>query len=230
MMIIACDTTGAAVSAALWQNGCLLAETTLKSAQPHSVTLLPLIEDLCRRCGVAVQDADALACAIGPGSYTGIRIGVSAMKAMAFAAGKPAIGISTLAAMAWPYAACPDLIICPMLDARNQRIYASAWRDGAEIIAPANILAADFVETLRLYKSSVLLVGHQPEAFFQSCGIPVLDGTQIAPAVAALPRAAAIAELAEIQLELGNPGLPQLLMPQYLSLSQAERRKAEQHV
>jgi tRNA threonylcarbamoyladenosine biosynthesis protein TsaB len=234
MLILACDTSGAALSAAIWRDGHLLAEAALAIGQPHAVTLLPLIEDLLGRCSIATPAIDAFACAVGPGSYTGIRIGVSTIKGMAYAAGKPAVGISTLQAMAWPYFGCTGLIVCPVLDARNQRIYTAAWQNGEEVIPAANRLASDFVKELKALISSrdtlhghgVLLVGHCPEAFFQSCGKPVIADTQLAPAVSALPRASAIAELAEIRLSQGDKGLPALIVPQYLSPSQAERLKA----
>ena len=239
MLILAMDTSGPSVSVALWRDGRLLAEVSSQTGQPHSTTLLPLAASLLQSCGLDAGAPDAYACAVGPGSYTGIRIGVSTIKAMAYAAHKPAIGISTLAAMAWPYAGCPDLIICPMIDARNNRLFAGAWLNGQEIIPAANCLDSDFVEKVREFSvnhldiepvSGLLLVGYHPEAFFESCGKPVIPGTGQAPSTASLPRAAAVAEMAEIRLLGGESGEPQQLMPQYLSASQAERRRADHHV
>jgi len=236
MLILAMDTSGPSVSVALWREGRLLAETTSLTGRPHSTTLMPLTEGLLKDCALKATDIDAYACTLGPGSYTGLRIGVSTIKAMAYAAGKPAVGISTLAAMAWPYMSNPGLIVCPMIDARNHRLFAGAWLEGHEIIAESNCLDTDFVAALQTFTaqqteiqeiSGLLLVGHQPEAFFESCGKPIMNGTRQSPAVAALPRAAAVAEMSEIKLMQGEPGSPQKLMPQYLSPSQAERRRAE---
>ena len=238
MLILAMDSSGPSASVAIWRDGRLLAETTRQTGQPHSVTLMPIVSELLDICGISAASLDAYACAIGPGSFTGIRIGVSAAKGMAYAAGKPAIGISSLEAMAWPYAACPGLIVCPVIDARNQRVYAAAWLEGQQVVPAANYLAADFVASLDSHPArfpgempplGILLVGYQSEAFFQSCGKPVITGTCPAAASSALPRAAAIAELAEIRLEQGELGLPQLLMPQYLSASQAERKRSAAH-
>lgn len=232
MLILAVDTSGSSISSALWQDGRLLAEMTGQTGQPHSVTLMPLISQLLAGCGLGPASPDAYACAVGPGSYTGIRIGVSAVKAMAYAAGKPAVGISTLEAMAWPYAACPGLLVCPMIDARNERVYGGAWLAGSQVLPAANIDAADFARQVTDLSGqpdkpcSILLVGHQPAAFFQSCGKPVQANIHMAPAFAAMPRASAMAELAECRLMQGDPGLPQQLMPQYLSASQAERKRA----
>lgn len=236
MLILAMDTSGPSVSVALWREGRLLAETTSQTGQPHSTTLMPLTEGLLKDFGLKATDIDAYACTLGPGSYTGLRIGVSTIKAMAYAAGKPAVGISTLAAMAWPYMSNPGLIICPMIDARNHRLFAGAWLEDHIIISEANCLDADFVAALQTFTaqqaksqeiSGLLLVGHQPEAFFESCGKPLLTGTRQAPAVAALPRAAAVAEMAEIKLLQGESSSPQELLPRYLSPSQAERRKTD---
>lgn len=238
MLILAMDTAGPSVSVALWRDGQLLAETTSQTGQPHSTTLLPLTSSLLEQCGLAAGSPDAYACTVGPGSYTGIRIAVSTIKAMAYAAGKPAYGFSTLAAMAWPYFACPDLLVCPMIDARNNRLFAGAWLNGHEVVPAANCLDTDFVGQLRTLVtnrasgetfSGLLLVGHQPDAFFESCGKPVIPGTSQAPALAVRPRAAAVGEMAEIRLLDGESGDPQLLMPQYLSPSQAERRRAVAH-
>jgi len=235
MLILAMDTSGPSVSVALWREGRLLTETTSQTGRPHSTTLMPLTEGLLLDSGLKVADIDAYACTLGPGSYTGLRIGVSTIKAMAYAAGKPAIGISTLAAMAWPYMSNPGLIVCPLIDARNHRLFAGAWLEDRAIIAEANYLDTDFVAELQIFMaqqaeiqkiSGLLLVGHQPEAFFESCGKPLLTGTRQAPAAAALPRAAAVAEMAEIKLSQGESGSPQDLMPRYLSPSQAERRMA----
>jgi tRNA threonylcarbamoyladenosine biosynthesis protein TsaB len=182
------------------------------------------------------MDIDAYACTVGPGYYTGLRIGVSTTKALAYAAGKPVAGISTLAAIAWPYRCIPGLIVCSMIDARNRRLFAGAWLEDRAIIDEANCRDSDFVAALQTFitqqteaqaVSGLLLVGHQPEAFFESSGKPLLAGTRQAPAAAALPRAAVVAEMAEIKLMQGESGSPLELLPRYLSPSPAERRKTE---
>lgn len=239
MLILACDTSSPALSAALWRDGRLLAETVLQTAaRTHSTTLLPLAEDLLQRCGISIRDVDAFACATGPGSFTGIRIGVSSVKAMAYAAGRPAIGVSTLEAMAWPYVNCVGQITCPILDARNQRIFASAWFEGRELLAEDNWLASDFLLAVNGLTAkwaagaapSVLVTGFWPGAAGPENSSPPAPSIRLAPACAGGPRAAAIADIAERRLAAGATGVPQQLMPRYLSLTQAERRQAVQHV
>ena len=237
MLILACDTSGPSASTALWLDSRLLAEMTLQGGPPHAVTMLPLVEEILRQTGKSIQDVDAFACAVGPGSFTGIRIGVSAVKAMAYATSRPAIGISTLKALAWPYACCAGALVCSVLSARNNRIFAAAWQDGQPLLAEANWLDTDFLDALEqqlgLYPAAsqpaLLLAGDVPTAFLQIDGSSRLAAIQKTPRSSALPRAAVIAELAELELLAGAVGSPQQLKPQYLSLSQAERRKAASH-
>lgn len=237
MLILACDTSGPALSAAVWRDGALLAETTQKTARPHSTALLPVLADLLRQVGIAIPAVDAYACTIGPGSFTGIRIAVSTVKAMAYAAGKPAIGVSTLEAMAWPYARCRGQVVCPILDARNRRLFAAAWLEGREVVPEANWLTADYRNALQALAQNqaaggaapaFLVTGYCPSDLAPDTADPGWT-TSCAPACAGLPRAAAVAEIAEIRLSAGETGLPQQLMPRYLSLSQAERRLAADH-
>ncbi len=234
MLILACDTSGPSVSVALWQNKQLLAETSLRSQKPHSATLLPLVENLLELASQPIKAIDAFACTVGPGSFTGIRIGVSSVKAMAYAANRPAIGISTLQALAWPLASCTDHIVCPVLDARNHRIFASAWHGGKQLLAEANWLDAEFMAALQQVRiewpkpisPQIILVSNQPDHFLTAENLSIPAGLRIAAASQNFPRAAVVAELAEKQLLAGAAGIPQELKPQYLSLSQAERRKA----
>jgi tRNA threonylcarbamoyladenosine biosynthesis protein TsaB len=237
LLILACDTSGPALSTALWQDGSLLAEMTFKTARPHSTTLQPLMEDLLRQCSRTIREVDAFACAVGPGSFTGIRIGVSTIKAMAYAADKPAVGVSTLEAMAWPYVHCRCQVTCPIMDARSQRIYASAWMDGRELLEEANWQANDFLSAMQALAGSLkaeglvptfLVTGYWPAVF--TCAVSgVGKRILMAPACNSLPRAASLAEIAECRLAAGAIGTPQELMPRYLSLSQAERRLAADH-
>lgn len=122
MNIIALETSAKAVSAAITQNGRVLASGYQDTGLTHSRTLMPIVEHLFRNTGLTLQDMDAVAVAAGPGSFTGIRIGVSAAKGLAFAADKPAVGVSTLAAMARNAAFCDGLVVCAM-DARRNQIY-----------------------------------------------------------------------------------------------------------
>lgn len=242
MLILASDTSGPSVSVALWQDGRLLGEITQNVGLTHSVTYLPLIENLMHGCSRRMADIDLYAVAVGPGSFTGIRIGISAVKAMAYAAKKPAYGVSTLEAMAWPYRSCPGLLVCPMLDARNGRVYAGAWRDGTCVMPEENQLMTDFLD------HAVAAAGPEPDqhpggaacAAFLTLGctvpepvrqsLPTVPLHKMAPMSSWLPSAAAVAEMAACAAEQGVPMDPQMLQARYLSVSAAERMKKQTHV
>ena len=122
MKILALETSAKAVSAAVSEDGRILAAGYQDTGLTHSRTLMPIVEHILQNTGLTMADVDAVAVAAGPGSFTGIRIGVSAAKGLAFAADKPAIAVSTLAAMARNAAFAGGLVICAM-DARRNQIY-----------------------------------------------------------------------------------------------------------
>ena len=122
MKILALETSAKAVSAALTEDGKVLASGYQDTGLTHSRTLMPIVEHLFQNPGMDVADIDAVAVANGPGSFTGIRIGVSAAKGLAFAVEKPVIGVSTLAALARNLSCCDGLVIGAM-DARRKQIY-----------------------------------------------------------------------------------------------------------
>ena len=122
MKILALESSAKAASCAVLEDGALLASAWQATGLTHSRTLLPMVEDMLQNSELTVQDMDAIAVAAGPGSFTGLRIGVSAVKGLAWAAEKPCIPVSTLEAMAWPLAHMEGLIVCAM-DARRQQIY-----------------------------------------------------------------------------------------------------------
>ena len=122
MLTLAFESSAKAASAALCDGERLIALTVQCSGLTHSRTLLPMAEDLLKNTDVNMADIDCFAVAQGPGSFTGIRIGVSTVKGLAWAAEKPCIGVSTLAAMAWNGAAAGGLI-CAVMDARRSEVY-----------------------------------------------------------------------------------------------------------
>lgn len=122
MKILAIETSAKSVSAAVVENGVPLASAYQNMGLTHSRTLMPLVDGMLSAAGLRVQDMDLLAAANGPGSFTGLRIGVSALKGLAWALEKPCCGVSTLAAMARNLAHMEGLIICAM-DARRNQVY-----------------------------------------------------------------------------------------------------------
>jgi tRNA threonylcarbamoyladenosine biosynthesis protein TsaB len=138
VLILAIDTTTPSGSVALLEDGTLLGEANVESAATHSARLFRSVDFLLAASGRDVRDLDGFAVAAGPGSFTGIRIGVGAAKALAFASGKPVAPVSTLLALAAKLAADGARLVCPLLDAKREEIYAGLFeaRTGrlAEII------------------------------------------------------------------------------------------------
>ena len=133
MKLLALESSAKAASCAVFADGELLASAWQAAGLTHSRTLLPMVEDMLRNCGLAAADMDAFAVAAGPGSFTGLRIGVSAVKGLAWGLEKPCIPVSTLEAMAWPLAHLEGNIVCAM-DARRQQIYNAVFlAEGGEL-------------------------------------------------------------------------------------------------
>ena len=127
MLILAFESSAKPASAALVKDGQLLSQYMQCSALTHSRTLLPMAEDMLKNAELRLSDVDLIAVAHGPGSFTGIRIGVSTVKGLAWAAEKPCVGVSTLEAMAWHGLAVGGYI-CPVMDARRSQVYNALFK------------------------------------------------------------------------------------------------------
>ena len=243
MMILAADTTTQSASVALLKDGAILGETTLSLGRAHSTTFLPALEELMRRCGTTHQDVSAYACSVGPGSYTGIRIGLAALQMMAFASGHPVYGVSTLDALAFPLRLSPHIVVCPMIDARRGRIFASAI-DGLDPFLSVSegrgrwvregnytleAFAIALLEALRSHgRTTAVLCGDAAPLHVERLRT-LLPGIDVRTARGALlsPLASSVALLAERLALSGMEGDPSRLAASYLSPSQAERESLE---
>jgi tRNA threonylcarbamoyladenosine biosynthesis protein TsaB len=127
MLILAIDTTTPHGSAALLEDSHLMAEVNCVASLTHSQRLLPAIDLMFRQQDLAVSDVDAFAVAVGPGSFTGIRIGLSTIKSFALASGNPVASVSTLEALAWKLKLPHNRLLCPLLDARKGEVYAALF-------------------------------------------------------------------------------------------------------
>jgi tRNA threonylcarbamoyladenosine biosynthesis protein TsaB len=150
MKILAVDTATNSCSVAATDDGKLAAELTLNKDETHSKHLMGLIHSVLENAGFSVADLDGLAVTVGPGSFTGLRIGISTIKGLAHALGKPVVGVSTLEALALQCGQTPHLI-CPLLDARKGEVYAATYcfnegqliqKTGARAVIP-DAVAAD---------------------------------------------------------------------------------------
>ena len=225
MLILAMESSAKAASAALVSDGTLLAQSFSCSGLTHSRTLLPMAERVLEMANVKLSDVDCLAVAQGPGSFTGIRIGVSAIKGLAWAAEKPAVGVSTLEAMSWSGAAAGEgALVCCCMDARRSQIYHALFeiRDGKpERLMPDRAIAIEaLLPELKKYEKPLFLVGDGAQLcynIFSENGVACV----LAPANLVQQNAWGVA-MAAMERE-PRPGAE--LQPVYLRLSQAERER-----
>jgi len=231
MLILACDTAGPAVGAALWQDGKIIALTQRDIGRIHAATFMPMVANLLRDAGFKASQIDCFAVTTGPGSFTGIRIGMSAVKAMAYAARAPVVGYSSLEVLAWPWRRLPCLIVCPVLDARNSRIYSAAWLEDTCLVEPANRPADEFCRQLDTLADrvgrgcQVLLVGDPLPSGCPDIALPLVS----APGHSGALRVAALAEMASQAFRAGATQTAAALTAEYLAVPAAERLRQKPH-
>ena len=132
MKILALESSATACSAALWGEEGLIAQSFQNSGLTHSRTLLPMARDLLNNCGTGLEQVDVIAVAAGPGSFTGLRIGVATAKGLAWAEDKDCAPCSTLESMAWPLAFFRDAVIVCAMDARRKQVYNALFQTDGE--------------------------------------------------------------------------------------------------
>ena len=226
MKILALETTAKAASCALLMDGEPLATAWQATGLTHSRTLLPMVEDMMKNSELSLADVDAIAVAAGPGSFTGLRIGIAAVKGLAWAAGKPCFGVSTLEAMAWPLAHLEGIIVCAM-DARRQQIYNAVFlAEGGTLtrLRPDRAISLqEAAEDLRDFDGPIWIVGDGAVLCFNyltAQNIPC----SLAPAHLRQQSAVGVG-MAAASMAPETAVSAQDLAPVYLRLSQAERER-----
>ena len=194
MKILALETSAKSVSAAVTENGTVLASAYQNRGLTHSVTLMPLVDGMLHAAGLTLDDMGLIAVANGPGSFTGLRIGVSAAKGLAWAKELPCCGVSTLAAMARTSADHHGLVIGAM-DARRQQIYHALFRaeDGrvTRLTEDCAISLEELASQLRNDPADKLVVGDGAAlcaGYLNDAGIPCRMADQSGGAGASGPR------------------------------------------
>ena len=229
MLILAFETTAKSCSTAIHDGTKLLAESYQNSGLTHSQTLMVMAEDLLKVCGKSAADVTHLAVAAGPGSFTGVRIGVSAAKGFAWGAELPVYGVSTLQAMALGLGVM-DGHICCCMDARRNQVYNAVFlAEGGRltrICEDRAIALADLKTELEHIDGPIYLVGDGAALAHKnlSAEIPELI---LPPEHRLHQRAGGVALAALDAISRGEPGDGAALQPNYLRMSQAERERLE---
>ena len=226
MLLLAFETSAKAASVALMEEGHLLAESYQNTGMTHSQTLMVMAQDLLSQCGKDVRDVTHVAVAAGPGSFTGVRIGVAAAKGFAWGRELPCRGVSTLEAMAlgaghW----CG--YVCPVMDARRAQVYNALFRveqgTCTRITEDRAIALSDLAEELKALEGPIFLVGDGSDLTHRTLSeaVPTLV---LPPEEKRHQRAVGVA-LAAMKPDGDWDG--NALAPNYLRLSQAERERLE---
>ena len=229
MLILAFETSAKAASVALTENGKLLGEIYQNTGLTHSQTLMVMAEDLLKQCGKTVNDVTAVAVAEGPGSFTGVRIGVAAAKGFAWGREIPCYGISTLEAMAVSLGAYEGHV-CACMDARRNQVYNAVFyvnRGEPERFSDDRAISlTELKEELEHIDGPIFLVGDGAGLTYKTLA-PDIPELILPPEHRLHQRAVGVALLAEAKAAAGEAGDGNALSPNYLRLSQAERERME---
>ena len=229
MLILAFETSAKAASVALMEDTRLLGEAYQNTGLTHSQTLMVMAEDLLKQCGKTAQDVTAVAVAEGPGSFTGVRIGVAAAKGFAWGREIPCVGVSTLEAMAESLGIYQGYV-CACMDARRSQVYNGLFyvNNGAleRRSEDRAISLADLGSELEHLDGPIFLVGDGTDLTHKTLHGSV-EELVMPPEHRKHQRATGVAILAACRLAAGEAPSGGALTPNYLRLSQAEREKLE---
>lgn len=222
MIWLGIDTANAPLSVAIVKDGRVLAETVQNIKITHSVGAMPAVEELFAKANITPSQIDAVAVSEGPGSYTGVRIGVTIAKTLAWTLKKPLVGVSSLQALA-ANAKLFNGVICPLFDARRQHVYAAAYRGELlnEVIHDHHDHIDGLLETLQALNENVLFIGTDVEVFWDRIKERLGDKAIRASYTLDLPRAAELIALAEDR-ELPSIEAIHHFVPQYRRIAEAE--------
>ncbi len=225
MKILAVDTSATAASVAVAEENKLIGEFSINTALTHSQTLIPMVDELLKNTGLSVNDMDAVAVNAGPGSFTGVRIGVAAVKGIAFPKNLPCVSVSTLESMAYNMLG-NDCIVCSVMDARCSQVYNALFRvKGCTVTRMTDDRAlslTDLKNELQNINEKVVLVGDGAVLCSKFLG-EELENIMLAPFNNRIQTASSVAYAAFEKINNGETVKADELMPVYLRLPQAQR-------
>lgn len=229
MLVLAFETSAKAASVALMDGEKLLGESYQNTGLTHSQTLMPMAQDLLKSCGYIPQQVQAVAVAAGPGSFTGIRIGVAAAKGFAWGKELPCYGVSTLEAMALNMSVYDGYVV-PVMDARRSQVYTATFlaEQGklTRLCEDRAISLEQLGNEMKIFEKPIFLVGDGSNLCYNTLSGTVSD-LVLPPEHRMHQRAAGVALAAVKMIAAGIPGNGAELTPNYLRLSQAERERME---
>jgi tRNA threonylcarbamoyladenosine biosynthesis protein TsaB len=225
LKVLAVDTSSTVAAVAIIENEVLLGEYFINNKKTHSQKLMPMIKELIDSLGLTPEEIDIYAAAVGPGSFTGLRIGVTSIKAMAYALNKHVISVSTLDALAYNNPVC-NVIICPIMDARNNQVYTALYKLNEQPVRESEYMALpieDLIKVLIRTGENVCFVGDGVERHRDYLLNELGPKCSFAPHNLILNKASSVAQLALISAKSGKLESPVDMIPFYLRKSQAEQ-------
>lgn len=222
MLILGIETSTKTGSVALVSEEAVIAQYSLNIEVTHSERLMSTVDRVLRDTGIAISQVDGFGVAIGPGSFTGLRIGLSTVKGLALATGKPAVGVPTLQALAWsvPQAASP---VCPLLDARKNEVYAALYN--FENMTPLHKIPESVIPISRLegwITGQTVFTGEAAHVYRSEIERLLGERALFAPRSVMLPSAAAVAEIGLGLIRTGRHMDPDEMIPRYIRRPEAE--------
>jgi tRNA threonylcarbamoyladenosine biosynthesis protein TsaB len=225
MLVLGIETSARQGGVAIVGENGVLCETVLNVEVTHSERLLPAVDRALDEARITLEDLGGIAVSIGPGSFTGLRIGLSTAKGLAYATGLPLVGVPTLEAMAWALPAA-RWQVCPVLDARKQEVYAALFRHEPQGLRRVTEDAAMSPEDLcRLIRNPTLFLGDGADAYGALFRERMGEKMLLPPLASRGARPACVAELGRRRLLRGDRDAPDALVPRYLRPSEAELRR-----
>lgn len=223
MKILAADTSSSVCSVAIWDEGRIVSEINIDYKLTHSETLMPLVDACLDYVHLDVKEIDVFAVSVGPGSFTGVRIGVCSVKAMAQALSKPIAAVDTLEALAQNVCGFEG-IVCPIIDARRGQVYYAGFQKDRRIWEDTAGHIDQVIDQLKGRKT--MFVG-DGAVILREYIKSKMDGAQFAEASLTYQRAAAVAEAAARQAVQKALLSPEEVTPNYIRESGAVRKKME---
>ncbi len=225
-MILAVESSATACSVALCRGENLVAQTFQNNRLTHSKTLLPMIVSLLEQCELSLEQVDVLAVAVGPGSFTGLRIGISTVKGLAWATGLPCAACSTLESMAWQLAHLEGYTVVCVMDARRNQVYHSRFmiQEGkpCRLCPDGAVDLGELSDALDQIKTPKILVGDGT-----TLSASFLKDVKLPPSHLKMQQAWGVAQVARELASSGTLISGEELVPEYHRLSQAERERLE---
>lgn len=225
MKILGIDTSATAASVAIVDENKIIGEFSINTALTHSQTLMPMVESLLKNTGVTLTDIDAIAVNAGPGSFTGVRIGVAAVKGMAFSSDIPCLSVSTLHSMAYNLLET-DCIVCAVMDARCSQVYNALFKVSngkvTRLIEDRALALQDLKLDLQKYDEKIILVGDGAVITYEYLK-DEYENIVLASKNNRIQTASSVAVVGYELFEKGETMTAAQLMPVYLRLPQAQR-------